>query len=139
MPARPNNIRGVKGRVCGLLVLALLLVPAAAAAPPRVVFSATTHTPKATARWPWSVVVTTSAGKPIAARVSAAIVDPIGGVHPVAYDCCDKKFITNVRIKGRFADVVKFPLSSKAFKLTFRVTVRSALGTRVVNYWVKAR
>ena len=129
----------MKRRVCGLLVLALLLVPAAAAAPPKVVFHAPTHAPKVNARWPWSVVVTTSAGKPLAARVSAAIVDPIGGVHPVAYDCCEKKFITNVRIKGRFADVVKFPLSSKAFKLTFRVTVRSALGTRVVNYWVKTR
>jgi hypothetical protein len=128
----------VKGRVCGLLVLALLLVPAAAAAPPRVVFHATTHTPKVNARWPWSVVVTTSAGKPLTARVSAAIVDPIGGVHPVEYDCCKKKLITNVRIRGRFGDIVKFPLSSKGFKLTFRVIVRSALGTRVVNYWVKA-
>lgn len=129
----------MKGRVCGLLVLALLLVPAAAAAPPRVVFHATTHTPKVKARWPWSVVVTTAAGKPLAGRVSAAIVDPIGGVHPVAYDCCDKKFITNVKFKGRFGDIVKFPLSSKAFTLTFRVTVRTALGKRVVNYWVKAR
>ena len=129
----------MKGRVCGLLVLALLLVPAAAAAPPRVVFHATTHTPKVNARWPWSVVVTTPAGKPLAGRVSAAIVDPIGGVHPVAYDCCAKKFITGVKFRGRFGDIVKFPLSSKAFKLTFRVTVRTALGKRVVNYWVKAR
>jgi hypothetical protein len=83
--------------------------------------------------------VSTQAGKPLAGRVSAAIVDPIGGVHPVAYDCCDKKFITNVKFKGRFADIVKFPLSAKAFRLTFRVTVRTALGKRVVNYWVKAR
>lgn len=129
----------MKGRVCGLLVLALLLVPSAVAARPSVVFHATTHTPKVNARWPWSVVVTTPAGKPLAARVSAAVVDPLGGVTPVAYDCCKKKFITNVKTKGRFADVVQFPPASRGFKLTFRVTVRSALGTRVVNYWVKAR
>ena len=129
----------MKGRVCGLLVLALLLVPSAAAAPPRVVFHATTHTPKVNARWPWSVVVTTPAGKPLAGRVSVAIVDPIGGVHPVDYGCCDGKFITNVKFKSRFADYVKFPLSSKGFRIVFRVTVRSALGTRVVKYWVEAR
>jgi hypothetical protein len=85
------------------------------------------------------VVVTTPAGKPLRGRVSVAIVDPIGGVHPVDYGCCDGKFITNVKFKGRFADYVEFPLSSRAFRLTFRVTVRSALGTRVVRYWVKAR
>ncbi|HEY7691070.1 MAG TPA: hypothetical protein VH816_01880 [Gaiellaceae bacterium] len=130
----------MKGRLFVLCAGVLLLAPAAAAAaPPRVVFHATTHTPKVNARWPWSVTVTTSKGKRLAARVSAAIVDPIGGVHPVEYDCCKRKLITNVRIKGRFGDVVKFPLSSKGFRLTFRVTVRSALGTRVVDYWVKAR
>ena len=91
------------------------------------------------ARWPWSIVVTTVAGKPIAGRVSVAIVDPLGGVHPVDYGCCDRKFITNVKFKGRFADYVRFPLTSKAFRIVFRVTVRTALGTRVIKYWVKAR
>ena len=91
------------------------------------------------ARWPWSIVVTTAAGKPVAGRVSVAIVDPLGGVHPVDYGCCDGKFITNVKFKGRFADYVRFPLTSKAFRIVFRVTVRSARGTRVVKYWVKAR
>ena len=62
-----------------------------------------------------------------------------GGVHPVDYGCCDGKFITNVKFKGRFADYVKFPLSSKGFRIVFRVTVRSALGTRAVKYWVEAR
>ena len=134
-----HSIRGVKGRICGLCVPALLLVPAAAAAPPKVVFRAPTHTPKVGARWPWSVVVTTAAGKPVSGRISVAIVDPIGGVHPVDYGCCDGKFITNVRFKGRFADYVRFPLSSKAYRLTFRVTIRSTLGTRVVKYWVQGR
>jgi hypothetical protein len=132
----------VTARVFALLVFALLFVSAATAATtaaPRVAFRATTHTPKVNARWPWSIVVTNSAGRLLAGTVSAAVVDPIGGVHPVEYGCCKGKFITNVKIKGRFADYVQFPLSAKGFRLTFRVTVKSRLGRRVVNYWVKAR
>ena len=132
----------MKARVVALLVFALL-VPAAGTArtnaAPRVVFRATTHTPKVNARWPWSIVVTTSAGRLLPATVSVAIVDPLGGVHPVEYGCCKGKFITNVKIKGRFTDYVQYPLSAKGFKLTFRVTVKTRLGTRVVTYWVKAR
>ena len=132
----------MKARVVALLVFALL-VPAAGTTgrntAPRVVFRATTHTPKVNARWPWSIVVTTSAGRLLPATVSVAIVDPLGGVHPVEYGCCKGKFITNVKIKGRFADYVQYPLSAKGFKLTFRVTVKTRLGKRVVTYWVKAR
>jgi hypothetical protein len=91
------------------------------------------------ARWPWSIVVTTAAGRLLRATVSVAIVDPLGGVHPVEYGCCKGKFITSVKTKGRFADYVQYPLSAKGFKLTFRVTVKTRLGTRIVAYWVKAR
>jgi hypothetical protein len=127
----------------GVLLVGLLVVAPPAGAvtttPPRVAFHATTHTPKVNARWPWSIVVTTAAGRLLPATVSATVVDPLGGVHPVEYGCCKRKFITNVRIKGRFADYVQYPLSAKGFRLTFRVTVKTRLGTRVVNYWVKAR
>jgi hypothetical protein len=129
--------------VIALLVFALLLVPAAGTAGtlagPRVVFRATTHTPKVNVRWLWSITVSTLAGAPLAATISVAIVDPIGGVHPVEYDCCKGKFITNVKIKGRFADKVIYPLASKGYRVVFRVTVRTALGRRVVNYWIRAR
>ena len=130
-------------RILALLVLALLLVPAAGtartAAGPRVVFHATTHTPRINVRWPWSIVVTTPAGRLLPATISVAIVDPIGGAHPVEYDCCKGKFITNVKIKGRFADKVIYPLASKGYRIVFRVTVKTAVGRRVVNYWIRAR
>ena len=133
----------VKARVLALLVFALLLVPAAATAlttsGPRVVFRAPTHTPKVNVRWPWSIAVSTQAGAPLAATISVVIVDPIGGVHPVEYDCCKNKFITNVKIKGRFADKVIYPLASRGYRVVFRVTVKTRLGTRAVNYWIKAR
>jgi len=133
----------VRARILALLIFALLLVPAAGtagmAAPPKVAFRAPTHTPRVNVRWPWSIAVTTSAGRPLPATISVAIVDPLGGVHPVDYDCCKGKFITNVKIKGRFADKVIFPLASKGFRVVFRVTVKTPLGRRVVNYWIKAR
>ena len=133
----------MKARVLALLVFALFLVPAVGtagtSAAPRVVFRAATHTPKVNARWPWSIVVTTAAGRLLRATVSVAIVDPVGGVHPVEYGCCKGKFITSVKTKGRFADYVQYPLSAKGFKLTFRVTVKTRLGKRIVAYWVKAR
>ena len=132
----------VKARVLALFVFALLLVPAATAqttAAPRVVFHATTHTPKVNVRWPWSIAVSTQAGKPLPATISVVVVDPLGGVNPVEYDCCKGKFITNVKIKGRFADKVIYPLASRGFRVVFRVTVKTRLGTRAVNYWIKAR
>lgn len=121
------------------VVLALAAsVPLSAGAAPafRVVFHAPKHTPKVNEVWPWSIVVSTNAGKPLAATISAVVVDPIGGVHAVEYGCCAKKFITNVRIKGRFHDYVQYPLSAKGYRVTFRVIVKTALGRRVVNYWV---
>ncbi len=90
------------------------------------------------ARWPWSIRVTKTGGKLLPATISVAIVDPVGGVHAVEYDCCKKKFITNVKIKGTFHDWVRYPLAGKGFRLTFRVTVKTALGTKAVNYWIKA-
>jgi hypothetical protein len=121
------------------LVLVVAAFPLAAAAAPafRVVFTASKHTPRVNERWPWSIRVTTPAGKLLPATISAVVVDPIGGVHPVEYGCCAKKFITNVRIRGTFRDFVQYPLSAKGYRITFRVIVRTALGTKAVSYWIK--
>jgi hypothetical protein len=123
--------------ICISTVALMLPLQAGAAATFNVAFHAAKHTPKVNERWPWSVRVTTKAGKPMAATISAVVVDPIGGVHPVEYGCCKKKFITNVKIKGRFADYVQYPLAAKGYRVTFRVIVKTALGTRTVKYWVK--
>jgi hypothetical protein len=122
-----------------VLVLVLLAFPLTAGAAPafRVVFTAPKHTPGVNERWPWSIRVTTTAGKPLAATISAVVIDPIGGVHPVAYGCCAKKFVTSVKIKGTFRDFVQYPLSAKGYRITFKVIVKTALGARAVTYWVK--
>ncbi len=123
------------------LALVVLAFPLAAGAAPafKVTFAASKHTPKVKERWNWKVTVTTPAGKPLPATISAVVIDPIGQVHPVEYGCCAKKFVTKVRIKGSFADYVQYPLAAKGFRVTFKVTVKTALGTRAVTYWVKTR
>jgi hypothetical protein len=128
----------VRLRLAALVLVLLAFSPAAGAAPSfKVVFTASKHTPRVNERWPWSISVTTAAAKPLAATISAVVVDPIGGVHPVEYGCCAKKFVTNVKIKGTFRDFVQYPLSAKGYRITFKVTVKTALGTRAVTYWVK--
>jgi hypothetical protein len=120
------------------LVLVVLAFPlaAGAAAPFTIVLRAPKHTPKVNEVWRWSVTARTAAGKPLAGRVTAVVIDPIGGVHPVEYGCCHKKFVTNVPFTGTFRDFVQYPLSAKGYRVTFRVTVKTALGTKRVSYWV---
>ena len=120
------------------LVLLLALVPSAAGALPfKAKLTAATHTPTINTKWRYSVRVTNLKGQAITAKVTVQIVDPLGGVHPVEYGCCAKKFVTNVRIKGRFRDWVQYPLAAKGYRITFKVTVKTARGTRVVTYWIK--
>lgn len=125
-------------RLAALLLVVLAFPPAAGAAPAfKVALKASKHTPKVNERWPWSIRVTTPAGKLLPATISVVVIDPIGGVHPVEYGCCKNKFITNVKIKGTFRDYVQYPLAAKGYRITFKVTVKTALGTKAVSYWVK--
>ena len=120
-----------------LLALAFPLI-ATAAAPLTVAFHATTHAPKVNAHWPWSITAT-SGGKPAAGTVTAQVVDPVGGIHAVEFGGVKTKFVTNVKFKGTFRDFVIYPPISKGIGVTFRVTVKTAHGKRVVNYPVTAR
>jgi hypothetical protein len=103
----------------------------------RVTLTAPTHTPKVGVRWPY-VVRASSAGKPIAGRITVQIVDPIGGVHPVEFDKSTKK-VTNWPFKGTFRDWVIWPLESRGVPLTFRVIVRAGKVKRVLDYRVTSR
>jgi hypothetical protein len=127
----------VKLRLVTLLAIVVALpLTAGAATGFRAVFAAPTHTPKVKTRWPWSLKVTTAAGKPLAARITVQIVDPYGGVHPVEFGCCTKN-ITSHPIVGSFKDYVIWPPESAVgLKLQFQVVVRALGVKRVVRYWV---
>jgi hypothetical protein len=102
-----------------------------------VALSAPTHTPRADAKWFYTVRAT-AGGKPVAGRVTVEIVDPFGGVHPAQYGTTSRD-IVNRPFSGRFRDFVEWPSESAGLKLIFRVTVRAAGAKRVVTYWVRAR
>jgi len=120
------------------LVVLVLPLSAAAAARLQVVFHPSGHTPRVNQKWPWSIQVT-SRGKPVAGTVTAQVVDPVGGLHAVELGASATKFVTNLRFRGRFADYVVYPPISRGLRITFRVTVKTALGKRVINYWIQAK
>ncbi len=103
----------------------------------RVTLTAPTHEPKVGVRWHY-VVQASSGGKPAAGRVTVQIVDPIGGVHPVAFDKSTKT-VTNWPFKGAFQDWVIWPGESRGLPLTFRVIVRVGSVKRVLDYRITSR
>ncbi|HZQ66320.1 MAG TPA: hypothetical protein VFA66_13960 [Gaiellaceae bacterium] len=121
-----------------VLVTVLALPLSAAAAPPlKVTFTARTHTPKVNAKW-FYVVRATAGGKPVKARITCQLVDPVGGVHAVLFGSTTKP-ILNRPFTGSFRDFIRFPPESQGFKLTIRVTVKALGAKRVVSYWVRSR
>jgi hypothetical protein len=121
------------------LVAGLLLVPSLAAAPTRSLpfgakLSAPTHRPKANTKWYYTIQVADRHGKPIKARITVQIEDPLGTLHPVLY-ANTKKSLVNWPINGRFRDYVIWPRSSAiGITLTLRVTVKAAGAKTVLGY-----
>jgi hypothetical protein len=127
------------GRLAMFLAgVALALAPGADAATFHATLSASTHTPKASAKWWYTVRARDLAGHPIRAALTVQIADPFGGVHPVAYDDT-KKNIVRRPFDGTFRDYVQFPADSRGFKLTVRITVWAKGSKVVLSYWIKAR
>ena len=97
--------------------------------------TAGTHRPAVNARWPYVVKVVNTKGRPLRARITAQIVDPIGGVHPVEYFANTRK-VTNIPFRGTFREAVKWPPESKGFRLVFRVIVTVGTAKRTLSYAV---
>ena len=108
---------------------------AATVAPFHATLTAGTHHPSVNGKWPYSVRVVDAKGMPLAARISVAVVDPIGGVHPTQY-YLGTKYVTNIAFRGTFRDAVKWPPESKGYPLAFRVTVTVGKVKRVLRYVV---
>jgi hypothetical protein len=102
-----------------------------------VALAAPGHTPKVGAHWSYSVTAR-NAGKPVSARVTAQIVDPIGGVHQVDFGNTTRH-LRNWPFQGIFRDFVIWPADSRGIPLTFRLTVKVGTVKKVINYPVTAR
>jgi hypothetical protein len=114
----------------------MLAVAASVLALHAVAFQATltvgTHSPAVNTRWPYAVKVVDAKGKPLRARVTMQVVDPLGTVHPVAY-YANTKSIVNVPFRGTFRDAVKWPPESRGFPITFRAVVTVGKTKRVLK------
>ena len=76
-------------------------------------------------------------GKPLAGKISVAIVDPLGTAHPVQF-FLNTKYVTNIPFKGVFKEAVLWPPDSAVgVVLKFRATVVTAKGKAVLIYPVK--
>lgn len=96
------------------------------------------HHPVVNTRWPYAVKVVDGQGRPLRARISVAVVDPLGTAHPTEY-YANKKLVKNIPFRGTFRDAVKFPPESKGYPLTFRVTLKVGAATRVLKYLVVSK
>jgi hypothetical protein len=101
---------------------------------PTVTVRAPGHSPAVKKRWPYSVSVAVG-GRPVAARLTEQIVDPIGGIHPVQFGTSTKN-ITNWPFRGTFRDFIIWPASSRGIPLTLRIIVRAGGHTKIDNYHV---
>ena len=117
-----------------LLLAKLTVAGALLVAAVQVTLSAPGHTPKIKTRW-YYVVRATQGGKPVAARLTAQIVDPIGGSHPLTFGTTAKA-ITNWPFKGTFRDFVIWPASSRGVPLKLRIVVRAGGVRKVLSYTV---
>jgi hypothetical protein len=104
------------------------------AAAVKVTLSAPGHTANIGKRWNYAVHAT-SGGKPVAARITAEIVDPLGSAHPVDY-AATKKPIVNRPFTGVFRDYVLWPGEARGIPQTFRLTVVAAGVRKVIRYSV---
>ena len=105
-----------------------------AAPAPSVTVTAPGHTPRVKTHWAYTVHVT-SAGKPVAGRLTEVIVDPVGGVHPVDLGSTTTK-IANRPITGAFSDYIIWPAASRGIPLTLRITVQVGGTKKVIEYHV---
>jgi hypothetical protein len=113
-----------------------VLLSAFAVTSPQVTLTAPGHTPKINTHWNY-VVRVSDGGKPVSARITATIVDPIGGAHPVEFGKSTKT-ITNWPFKGVFKDFIVWPASSRGVPLKFRIVVRVGSLRKTIAYTVTA-
>jgi hypothetical protein len=128
--------------IAACCVLTLAVVPTALGSGARASASWTakmtvpTHTPKAREAWPVKIVAKTVGGKKLRGTVQYHFLSmgqrvATAGCHPGKTTACS--------FNGTYRDVVRWPVKAVGIKLTFQATVKTKLGTKNLNWWVKTR
>jgi len=105
----------------------------------RATLSAPIHTPPVGAKKWWYVVRAANAqGKPLHARLTVEVVDPLGTAHIADAGTSTRKLL-NFPFRGRYRDFARWPAASRGYRLTFRVIVKAQGSSRTLTYWVRPR
>ena len=107
------------------------------ASPVKVSLTAPTHHPRVNVKWPYAVRVVRDR-RPLSARLTVQIVDPLGGVHPVQFGNTTRN-VTRFPFRGVFRDFVIWPAESRGIPLKLRVTVVRRGFRKVIPYAVTPR
>lgn len=95
-----------------------------------------THTPKARKAWPVKIVAKQGRHK-LSGTVQYHFI--YNGQVVATAGCIPNKTTACHFSHGVYKDVVRWPVRSVGIKLTFQATVKTKLGTKNLNYWVKVR
>jgi len=106
-------------------------------APVKIAIAGPTHTPKVNTHWNYTVRVTRG-GKPVHAKLTEQIIDPIGGHHLVQFGP-STKYIKNWPIDGVFHDYIIWPPEGRGITLKLHVIAKVGTRTYTKNYVVTPR
>jgi len=95
------------------------------------------HAPRVGRDWHYTLRATIG-GKAAHARLTAQIVDPLGGAHLVQFGKTSR-YIRNFPFVGVFRDFITWPKDSRGIPLTLRLTVVAGKARKVVDYHVTPR
>jgi hypothetical protein len=104
----------------------------------RAALSAPTHRPRVGPKWWYVVRAVDLQGRPLRARLTVQVVDPLGTAHTAEVGTSTKK-LSNFPFTGRYRDFTVWPAASRGYRLTLRVVVRAGGSSRTLTYWVRPR
>jgi hypothetical protein len=104
----------------------------------RASLSAPTHRPRVGPRWWYVVRAADSRGRPLRARLTVQVLDPLGTAHTAEVGTTTRKLL-NFPFTGRYRDFAEWPAASRGYRLTLRVVVKAGGSSRTLTYWVRPR
>jgi hypothetical protein len=104
----------------------------------RVSLSAPTHRPRVGRKWWYVVRAVDLQGRPLRARLTVQVVDPLGTAHTAEVGTSTRKLL-DFPFTGRYRDFAEWPAASRGYRLTLRVVVKAGGSSRTLSYWVRPR
>jgi hypothetical protein len=93
------------------------------------------HTPTAGRNWPVKIVVKTASGRRLSGTVQYHF---LFGGQVVGTRSCHVHGSAPCRFtRGLYRDVIRWPARAEGIRVTFQVVVKTNLGTKKLQYWIK--